>query len=211
MKTIATIVPACAHRPIPLVGKKENIPLGTPEEVEFSVKLSNGASEFDEDDCREAMERIINSCDGNDPNNPMNWKFGGEWQRGPYTYQINPQRERTLHKRSDGRCKSWWKLAASGYRIQGNGWAGWDHGQQTLLKAARNCNTGLTSWRFKYYEDPDDNDGCEWKAEFDTVVFTGNRCFNNLKVQKGAGGYTHKGKKNIDEEEYEGFGCSGGG
>lgn len=165
MKTIATIVPACAHRPIPLVGKKENIPLGTPEEVEFSVKLSNGASEFDEDDCREAMERIIDSCDGDDPNNPMNWKFGGEWQRGPYTYQINPQRERTLHKRTDGRCKSWWKLAASSYRIQGNGWAGRDHGQQTLLKAARNCNTGLTSLRFKYYEDPDDNDGYEWKAD----------------------------------------------
>lgn len=158
------------------------------------------------------MDRIINSCDGNDPDNPMNWKFGGELQRGSYTYQINPKRERKLHKRTDGRCQSKWKFAASGYVIQGNGWAGHDHGQKTLLKSARNCNIGLTSWKFKYFDDPDkDNDGYEWKASFDTVVFTGNRCFNNLKVQKGAGGYTHKWKNNIEKEKYEDFGCSGKG
>ncbi|KAM0322464.1 hypothetical protein ACHAQA_009533 [Verticillium albo-atrum] len=183
---------------------------GTPEEFELRIKLSNGAFEFDRKLCLESFDRLINSCDGDDPGNPMNWKFGGEWKRGSYLYQINPKKKRELLKRSDGRCHSWWKGSHSHYMIDGHGWAGWDHGQETLLPAIKNCvGLGVTDWKFDYYDNPSDNHGWEWRAEFNTPIWTRERCFNNLKVQKGAGGYTHHMRDNQDEEKYEEHGCGG--
>ncbi|KAK2616603.1 hypothetical protein QQS21_000426 [Conoideocrella luteorostrata] len=54
---------------------------GTPDEVKFSVSYDGTSTNYGERECEESMYRIINSCDGNDPNNPMDWKFGGEWVR----------------------------------------------------------------------------------------------------------------------------------
>lgn len=60
---------------------------GTPDEHEFVLQLSNGASSFNKDKCLSSFDRIINSCDGNDPKNPLNLKFGGRWALGSYEYQ----------------------------------------------------------------------------------------------------------------------------
>ena len=65
---------------------------GTLDESVFKVKLSNGASEFDEDDCNTAVNKILDNCDGNDPANPMNFKFVGTLVDGSYAYTISPQR-----------------------------------------------------------------------------------------------------------------------
>ncbi|KAI8207623.1 hypothetical protein K4K54_004853 [Colletotrichum sp. SAR 10_86] len=184
---------------------------GTPDEHEFRIKLSDGATRHDEGECREAMDRILNGCDGGD-DNPMNWKFGGEWKRGSYTFQINPKRERAFYTRPEGRCRGEYQVGASWYQIYGRGWASHDWGQTTLLQAAKDCDTAPTGWTFDYYDDPDkDNMGYEWKASFRTVVWSSNRCFNNLWVQAAAGGHTHKWKPNAKGEKYEDFGCSGGG
>jgi hypothetical protein len=60
---------------------------GTPDEHTFSLQLTDGTWAFDKAACLESFDRIINSCDGNDPNNPLNLKFGGRWVRGNYNYQ----------------------------------------------------------------------------------------------------------------------------
>jgi hypothetical protein len=60
---------------------------GTPDEHVFSLQLLDGASSFDKDKCLESFDRVINSCDGGDSNNPLNFKFGGRWVRGNYNYQ----------------------------------------------------------------------------------------------------------------------------
>lgn len=49
---------------------------GTLDEHSFKIQLSNGATVFDKDECLDSFDRIINSCDGKDPENPLNWKFG---------------------------------------------------------------------------------------------------------------------------------------
>lgn len=54
---------------------------GTPNEQTFHLRLSNDAREYVKEDCLFSFNRIINGRDGNDANNPMNWKFGGRWVR----------------------------------------------------------------------------------------------------------------------------------
>jgi hypothetical protein len=45
---------------------------GTPDEHSFLLQLGENTADFDKNACLESYERIINGCDGNDPNNPMN-------------------------------------------------------------------------------------------------------------------------------------------
>lgn len=185
---------------------------GTPSEVQFSVRLDNGASKFDEAQCVSAMNRIINSCDGNEPNNPMNWKFGGSYQLGSYTYDITPKKNRPMPEftRTNGDCQGWYKVFFSSYTLHGKGWADYDFGQKTLLPAARKCvGGGITDWQFSYYDDPASHNGWEWTASFHTPIWVKARCFSNLKVQKAAGGYTMKYNQDFAKEQYSDYGCSG--
>lgn len=183
---------------------------GTPEEVEFVLQLSKGAATYDKAACLESLDRVINSCDGNDPENPMNWKFGGKWVRGGYSWEIHPKKDRELHKRPDGSCQGWYKWALSAYTIYGKGWAGWDWGQETLLPNARSCvANSLTRWEFGYFDNPAEHDGWEWWSTFNTMIGVSGRCFDNLKVVGAAGGYTHRWEDNFADERYENYGCAG--
>ncbi|KAH6684920.1 SGNH hydrolase-type esterase domain-containing protein [Plectosphaerella plurivora] len=167
---------------------------GTPEEHEYLVQMQNGASEFDEDECIESMKKLIHSCDTSD--NPMNWKQGGRYTRasGDVVYELNPRRNNRPWpppKKAYGRCEGWYKLILSAYTIEGAGFATWDHGQKTMLPKMGDCyGLGTTRWRFEYYDRPQDHNGYEWKATFNTPVFVRARCFKNNKVVEGAGGWT---------------------
>lgn len=140
------------------------------------------------------MSAIINNCDGNDPNNPMNWKFGGEYKRGDYTYQVDPQRDSRhwpVPTEAGGDCVGWYHGVYSGYELHGYGWSSYDYGQKTLLPEAKSCiGGGLSSWTFEYFDSADD-DGNEWKATFSTPIWVRQRCFNNNKAQFAAGGFTN--------------------
>ncbi|GAQ41060.1 esterase family protein [Aspergillus niger] len=166
----------------------------TPETHSFSIQLSDGATHFDQGHCLESFERIINSCDGNDPKNPMNWKFGGRWTRGSYTYEVNIansfQRPWPPTREVGGFCDSSYKFWYQRYDMRGRGWATWDAGQDTLKPAIISCvGHGLTGWDFQYLDHPD-SDGNEWVVKFNTPILTGPRCFDNNRVQFNAGGFT---------------------
>lgn len=81
------------------------------------------------------FKRIIHGCDGNDANNALNWKFGGQRIKGEYTYEINRARTNRpwppITQRS-GDCLGWYKPGWSEYKIHGARWATSDHGQDTL-------------------------------------------------------------------------------
>ncbi|KAK3313313.1 SGNH hydrolase-type esterase domain-containing protein [Apodospora peruviana] len=169
---------------------------GTPDETEFTVKVAAPSTNFDRKECNDKMWAVINNCDGNDPQNPLNFKFGGEFVHGDYTYTVSPQKKKRhwpVPKETGGACKGWWHGWWSSYVMWGYGWAGHDHGQQTLLsdlKKTTGCiGGGVTLWRFKYFDEPDEN-GMEWQADFNTPIWVRQRCFNNNKVQRAAGGFT---------------------
>ncbi|KAF1812794.1 SGNH hydrolase [Eremomyces bilateralis CBS 781.70] len=166
---------------------------GTLDEHEFVIKLDELASAFDESACLSAFKKIIHSCDGNDSNNPLNWKFGGKFEQGEYTYEVNVKRTNRPWppiKKRNGYCEGWYKVFWGEYKIRGHGWAGHDYGQDTLMKHARGCiGGGLTAWKFSYYDEPDE-DGNEWGASFNTPIWVRARCFNNNKVQFASDGFT---------------------
>lgn len=185
---------------------------GTPDEHTFVLQLGEQVGDFYKENCVESFKRIVNGCDGNDPENPLNWKFGGRWRREDYTYEINIKRDnrpRAL-KSPYGKCKGDYRFLFSTYSILGNGFSihtmcifflltrligagfsSWDYGQKTLLPNIKGClGLGVSAWNFEYFDKPDE-DGNEWKATFKTPIWVKARCFSNNKVVKGAGGYTH--------------------
>jgi len=165
----------------------------TPDETEFKIKVSSGDTAFDRNDCVKKMRSISDNCDGNDPNNPLNFKFGGEFVSGYSTYTIQPKwqgRNWPATTKIYGHCEGWYHGYWSNFMIRGRGWASHDFGQDSLEPKARSCiGGGLTLWRFKYFDKPD-ADGNEWQADFNTPIWVRRRCFMNDKVQSGALGST---------------------
>lgn len=172
---------------------------GTPDEYTLRVKLGDKAADFDKKTCLESFDKIINSCDGWGEDG-VNWKAGGEWQRGEFGYRLNIARTNRPWPppaKTHGDCRCQYKFALSSYFFHGGGWMTWDNGE-ALKKSAGDCiGSTPSSWKFWYYDEPD-KDGNEWAASFNTPVFTSYRCFRNGKAQKGAGG-----------KDYTTNGCSG--
>lgn len=184
---------------------------GTPDEHTFVLQLSEDVGDFNKDNCVDSFKRIVNGCDGNDPKNPLNWKFGGRWRRDDYTYEINVKRDNRPWplKKTHGKCNGDHKWSHSAYSIQGMflsamwylpssllictvgaGFSSWDYGQKTIIPAMKGClGLGITAWKFKYFDKPDEN-GNEWSVKFHTPIWVNARCFENNKVVMGAGGFT---------------------
>jgi hypothetical protein len=167
---------------------------GTPDETEFKITVAEPSTNYDRNVCRDRLWAVINNCDGNDPENPMNWKFGGEFVHGDYTYTVSPRKHKRhwpVPKEAGGDCYGWYHGVWSSYVMHGYGWASHDWGQQTLMNAAKDCiGGGLTLWLFEYFKEADAN-GFEWKADFNTPIWVRARCFGNNKAQFAAGGFTN--------------------
>lgn len=177
------------------VGWKAETPYheGTPDEHSFLLQLSSKASDFNKDECMESFDRLINGCDGNDPNNPMNWKFGGQYVRGEYTYEINVKRDNRPWPpitKAHGDCKGWYKVFYSDYKLHGAGWSTWDKGEDTVRPSIKGClGLGITAWKWEYYDAPDE-DGNEWGLSVNLPIWVRARCFKNNKVAIASGGFT---------------------
>ncbi|KAI5457375.1 SGNH hydrolase-type esterase domain-containing protein [Mariannaea sp. PMI_226] len=163
---------------------------GTPDETQFSIKLSDEVSDYDEDDCLSAMKQLVHNCD---TKRKMNWKSGGKYTKGDYTYEVNPIRDNRPWPPPDepvGTCEGWYKVAYADYTIEGGGFSSWDYGQKTMVPSIDGCvGGGTTEWHFEYYDEPTE-EGYEWKAKFHTPIWTRLTCFKNNKAVKAAGGWT---------------------
>ncbi|KAJ5153372.1 SGNH hydrolase [Penicillium canariense] len=168
----------------------------TTDHVTFTVTKDTGAVDLTEQTCNLAVNHILDGCDGNDDNNPMNWKFGGTYINGAYTYKIAPVRTNRpfpAPKEPSAQCTGVFHGFWTRYNIRGAGWATWDNGQKSLRPNSTHCfGKGLTGWWFEYFDEPDSN-GYEWLAKFNSPVGTEARCYSNNKVQKGAGGPSNDG------------------
>lgn len=65
---------------------------GTRYEVHLGIDWPQGIdiSNNMEADCKASMTQIMDDCDGNDPQNPLNWKYGGHFGDGTVQYDIIP-------------------------------------------------------------------------------------------------------------------------
>ncbi|KAE8375115.1 SGNH hydrolase-type esterase domain-containing protein [Aspergillus bertholletiae] len=156
---------------------------GTPEEHKYSISLLKGATQFNRQECITSFLRIIHGCDVGRPENPLSLKHGGIWKKGRYLYMLKAGHIRRPWPvaRPGGTCEGWKKPLWARYTIRGRLWADLDHGQ-ALRSSAKSCiGGGLTSWEFKYFDRPDQND-MEWEAQFSTPIWVLKRCFQNNKV-----------------------------
>ncbi|KAK5658631.1 hypothetical protein OQA88_2024 [Cercophora sp. LCS_1] len=185
----------------------------TIEWARFSAKKDNSLHPWSKARCVEAMRRIMDGCDGEDPaKNPLNHKYGGKHTTHSYTFEIRPVNERKHFTRLDASCRARYVRRYTSYSWFGKGWLGGDFGV-ALRDRAKGCigPGGLWRWEFVYL-DPllPENNGREWRAYFRASLGANDRCFNNPHVQAKAGGYSHVAKRDPANERYEEFGCSGG-
>jgi hypothetical protein len=164
----------------------------TPAEVSISIDVPPGTPMPSEGDCETHLLAITDDCDGNDPNNPANYKGGGLLTVGINKYHIDPEALR--QPASDGvkgGCDSSYKALYNEYTLWGAGWDSADYGAglQTQVKG---CALLPNTWSFSYGLG---SDGREWTAKFRTGVFQ--------KKCTGDAGKTASGIGN--------FGCSGTG
>ncbi|KAM7210288.1 SGNH hydrolase-type esterase domain containing protein [Rhypophila decipiens] len=187
---------------------------GTPDEFEVSLTLRNGAGSYSRSRCRESMLELVHGCNPNNPDNPQNWKHGGKWIRGNEIYEIKPTRERIWQKKPDGSCRAHNKGGYRAYKIHGRGWASDDWGK-LLKKKIQECagDWSVNSWKFEYYDKDGDNWEWEWWSTFTLARGTAwhsklEECWNNLAVPKAAGGYVHKMKRRVQDEDVNDQGCT---
>lgn len=115
----------------------------TPEEHKITVALSEHASGFDLHQCITSLRSIVDYCDvpvGR--SSPMNWKQGGQYVQGKYTYQIDVSRQNRPWPpppKPLQSCAGWYKFIFHHYDIYGAGWANYDWGQESLLPAINPC------------------------------------------------------------------------
>lgn len=171
----------------------------TPDKHSFLLQLSSNAGAFNKDECLESFDRIINGCDGNNDQNPMDWKFGGRYVRGEYTYEVNIKRSNRPWlpiKAAYGACEGWYKVFFSSYKLHGAGWSTWDKGEDTIRPSIKGClGLGITKWKFQYYDKPD-KDGMEWGLSVNLPIWVRARCFKYNKVARASRGFTHRCKGN---------------
>ncbi|KAI9890439.1 MAG: hypothetical protein M1814_003923 [Vezdaea aestivalis] len=138
---------------------------GTPNEVDISMDWTPGLDfKPNQADCIAILNHISDDCDGNDPNNPMNWKGGGKIVNGKVTYNITPKALRQpLPNKPGGTCSDGYKVFFDQFYITGTGYSGSLFGQEEggLLERLRVCGV-VTDWTFTYGLD---KDGREWTAE----------------------------------------------
>lgn len=73
---------------------------GTSDEVDLSIDWAPGET-FDMNACEKHMQTISSGCNGNDPNNPLNWKAGGSQMielDGEAVYRITPKVDRQPYR-----------------------------------------------------------------------------------------------------------------
>lgn len=174
---------------------------GTPDVNELVVQMMNDASQFNKDQCIDSFNRIINSCDKSENDNPKNWKGGGRFVRenGDVKYEMHPRRDNRVwppSKEPYGTCHGQYWGVLSAYTIRGTGFATWDKGAK-IRKEMDNCyGLGTTAFKFNYIDNPqapkdEDDQGYEWKLTFNTPIWTNARCFDNNKIVKKDYGWTN--------------------
>lgn len=144
------------------------------------------------DDCKTNFAKVIHGCVPA-ANNPLNYKYGGEFTFGSTTYRIEISGTRSTTRPNDNgkplqqvtaKCDSFYQFVRDEFWIYGGGYSPGDHGSDLLAQMSNCIGSGVSDWSFEYYDRPD-KDGLEWKAFGHTPIWQKN-CFS--PVIKGSGG-----------------------
>ncbi|KAF2176473.1 hypothetical protein K469DRAFT_446770, partial [Zopfia rhizophila CBS 207.26] len=68
-----------------------------PDHVIISMDWPSNSFKPNKNECLKHLGHIMDTCDGNEPTNPLNWKHGGYNQVGEVRYNIFPQAKKYWH------------------------------------------------------------------------------------------------------------------
>ncbi|XXH06190.1 hypothetical protein Hte_012636 [Hypoxylon texense] len=93
---------------------------GTRYEAHLGIDWPQGMDISDnmEADCKASMTQIMDNCDGNDPKNPLDWKYGGHLGDGAVQYNIIPWVDQGY---TPGECSFHLQEDESWYGVDGPG------------------------------------------------------------------------------------------
>ncbi|KAI9798476.1 MAG: hypothetical protein M1833_004742 [Piccolia ochrophora] len=146
----------------------------TPDEVQLAVQMLGSVWKGDKDhtiseeECKENMGFLKTHCDGNDPENPLDFKHGGHRWAKDVQYEYLPFGQRRAipaMKETKAKCTVKDKVFFFAFQVWGGGFSTSHSGRDPdkLFKEIRGCGV-ITKWRFKYFDKPDEN-GYEWFAD----------------------------------------------
>ena len=104
---------------------------------------------------KNTLHRILGGCDGDSLYNPMNRKYGGEYDTEGYRFTTSITRTNRpwpCYTKPVGNCQAWWHIFYASWYYWGGSWSSSDYRQQTLpgepapiAPAALRPNGGLTT------------------------------------------------------------------
>lgn len=154
----------------------------TPDHIVITVQGPAGFKPTVDDCVKYLLGNVIDGCDGNDPNNPANFKGGGTMTTGDVKYDVQPKTLRQPPKGGiQGGCDSTYKVFWNEYVMWGRGWATHDGGV-SLNSQVDDCALLPRTWSFQYGLG---SDGREWTAKFRTGVFQ-RHCVGSAGKEAGA-------------------------
>ncbi|EWC46665.1 hypothetical protein DRE_04152 [Drechslerella stenobrocha 248] len=146
----------------------------TLSEVELSVVWGTSMRP-DKATCIKNLRRIIiDDCDRNTIENPLNWKGGGrtvgdsaQWSIRPRNDRVPARRKRTVN------CEFAFDNRTSdtfyAFRIAGYGFLDADNGIALYHRILADCQEDLVEWAFAYASDMSTNSTIEWTAEYKSL------------------------------------------
>ncbi|EFR00648.1 hypothetical protein MGYG_03655 [Nannizzia gypsea CBS 118893] len=130
---------------------------GANDEVDISIGWPSGMeTPFNEKECNNQMNSILDNCGGNGPSNPRGYNGGGTVTVGEnVVYHITPVSARNpLPNEPFGGCDFRDKFAFKSFWVWGAGWESWDYGSRNggLYEELKKCNQGrqVEDWKFSY-------------------------------------------------------------
>jgi Alpha-galactosyl-binding fungal lectin len=143
---------------------------GTNEEVNIGIEWQPGQqTKPDSSLCtRFLLGLVIDGCDTDNQNDPMNWKSGGSVQVDKMTYHVQPAVVRQPAPKSPGAgCSSTYDGLYDQHWIWGNGWGGYDWGS-ALEEQLKGCARLPSTFHVSYGLG---GDGREWTAMVRTGIW----------------------------------------
>ncbi|KAI9894689.1 MAG: hypothetical protein M1814_002045, partial [Vezdaea aestivalis] len=159
---------------------------GSDNAVTFSLKNPSGRSKVrpSKDVCEDKfLNVVIAGCDGNNPDNPFNVKYGGTYTDvNGWEYTMTP----TAHRTPDNNCQFQWAAVLDIIDIRGKNWpqSQLQTNGEGLNRALGKCGV-VKKWNFE--ATPDDT-VYQWHASFTLGVWQKPCVVNAIKT---AGGLTN--------------------
>ncbi|KAK6330399.1 hypothetical protein TWF696_003496 [Orbilia brochopaga] len=145
----------------------------TLNEVELSVVWGTGKRPDRHTCIKHLRQVIIDGCDNNWYDNPLNWKGGGRTEGDGAQWSIRPRTDRVPARRERIADCTYTNTTRGGpftFRMAGYGFLDADNGISLYKEIGKECHMDIEGWQFAYRSDVNRNGTVEWMVEYSSKM-----------------------------------------